>query len=181
MSYALTIISKLLFYLIYLKSPFLFIFFYIRETADRRNDSIMGKRVEKIGAPLKSREALRKRSHHFLQCPINLWQLIQVKHFLSFAFESFSPPTFRVTSACQIPWVGCYCLARQQLHDVNEKTEWLSKVALVAVRRQHLYLPDTLRTRPCSPYQMPVPFFSVLPFLFFINMRTVTTHPSRSS
>lgn len=43
MSYTLTIISKLLFYLIYLKILFLFIFFYITEPADRRNDSIMGK------------------------------------------------------------------------------------------------------------------------------------------
>lgn len=34
-------LSKLFFCLIYLKSLFLFIFFYIREPADRRKDGIM--------------------------------------------------------------------------------------------------------------------------------------------
>lgn len=109
-------LSKLFFCLIYLKSLFLLIFFYIREPADRRKDGIMwrerGKEtvkcsLEASGGPLEKKSPCSAVPSQPMTTPVRM------KQFLWFAFESFSPCTFRVTSACQIPRGGRLLLSSE--------------------------------------------------------------------
>lgn len=94
-------LSKLFFCLVYLKS-----LFYIREPADRRKDGITWKEgwketvkcsLEASGGPLEKKSPSSAVPSQPMTTPVRM------KQFLWFAFESFSPSTFRVTSACQIP------------------------------------------------------------------------------
>lgn len=56
--------------LFYLKSRFLFIFFYIREAANRRKGGMMGREGRRGDkCPSRPLEAPRKRSHHLLLSP----------------------------------------------------------------------------------------------------------------